>query len=365
MRNGLQCQAHVLSWLLVLPEKEAGMVDIWLRSLRDIGQVAFGMRIAEPERVSCRSVAKDLVRILEERVKPETQIVVVLSTAREAERAHGLLKRTCSTRLPCPTQFVYTIRDRHSIAAELSRLVLQINVKTCGPLWNVEGEWSEALMVLGVSTLVTKHGRWLGLVASVDRRCSVHYSDVKYFLDLSEQGKILSSFFAEAVNNYFKQSEGVRPVHVVVYRDEKDAFLCEEQRLLRKDCEALGARLTFVSVREGTRAFVELKRGENLWIKEGTFVETILGDLYRFALFTATRGPYAFRPYDFTAHELGVDGRKLLSLTYRLTLMYWKSAECVEVPAPLMYARKISRFACDNLGSVEPHPRLKQTMWYL
>jgi hypothetical protein len=341
------------------------MVDIWLRSLRDIGQVAFGMRIAEPKRVTCQSVAKELIDVLEKNVKPETQIVLVLSTPREAERVHGLLKRTCSTRLPCPTQFVYTIRNRFSVAAELSRLVLQINVKTCCPLWNIEGEWPEALMVLGVSTLVTEHGRWLGLVASVDRRCSVHYSDVKYFLDPSEQGGILSSFFAEAVAYYFKKSEGARPKHVVVYRDAADAFLREEQALLKEYCEVLDASLTFVSVREGTQAFVELNRKENLWVKEGTFVETISGDLYRFALFTALKGPFAFRPYDFTAHELGVDRRRLLSLTYRLALMYWKSAEFVEVPAPLMYARKISRFACDNLGLVEPHSRLKRTMWYL
>ena len=53
MRNDLQGSARFEDRLFIYPESDFSVLDIWLRSLRDIAQMAFAMRLQSPVSVVC------------------------------------------------------------------------------------------------------------------------------------------------------------------------------------------------------------------------------------------------------------------------------------------------------------------------
>jgi aubergine-like protein len=76
-RHGSHCPVHLQRWLAIYPESDKTLVDMWLRSMREIGGSGFGMHFAEPTRIVCSGAREELRSLLLERITADIQLVML------------------------------------------------------------------------------------------------------------------------------------------------------------------------------------------------------------------------------------------------------------------------------------------------
>jgi len=404
LRNGLQNPVYVDDWLFIFPETDHAVLDIWLQSLRDIGLVAFRIEMSEPKRITVTDQKKDLPGILEANVTPSTQLVLLLTPQADAMRVYQTLKTYTCSRYPVATQVVKseTIRKRQSIAAVLSRIVLQINAKLSGPLWHVnlktEGNLAQqvannsvpsffdrATMVVGVDLYFGEEGLWMGCVATMDPNCA-EYLSLPYFIeyggDLARiKSRSLQKFLHEALTAFLEKNKCL-PVRILVYRGSATQNLYPEIReteaasfkyVIENFMKGYRAALTFVvcSKRVGLRFFKPRPNEANIANPDsGTVIDTTVTIpgvnnfyLINHACAKGTSSPTHYLVLVDESHSLLPDALQVL--TYRLSFMYFNFAGSTKFPAPLMYAQKLATFSATAVSSKTHHPRLKNSLYYL
>jgi len=417
MRNGLQRPARVDDWLFIYPESDVPVLDIWLRSLRDVAQVAFAMKMADPTRVICSEQRRDIVQLLESRLTPKTQLVLLLVPTKDSKKIYELFKQTTISRYPCITQVVRseTIRKRQSIAAILSRIVLQINAKFCGPLWYVDLEspitaplMTVPTMVIGLDVFHSYEGEsvetYLGFAASLDNQCATYFSRASrlekqdWRMSISEK---IQEFTREAILQFTRRNGKSLPEHFIIYRasasedqwpaireTEVDAFELFFSSMNQLDVVGHGSSsvdepafvkytptLTFVAITKNThmRFFASSDSPDaNASIKNpdpGTIIDgpmTARSDVINFYLVNQAASKGTAKPSHYTVlyDTANVQPLALQSLTYRLSYLYFNFTGSVKMPAPAQYAKKIAHMIGTAVRT-DPHKRLCCSFFYL
>jgi len=401
MRKGLQCPIHLSEWFLIHPETDTSVVDIWLRSLRDIAQVAFTMKMANPERIICTNQKEELADVLRERLHPGVQLVLLLTPNRDSKRVYQIFKQTVCLKLPCISQVVKseTIRKRQSIAAVLSRIVLQINAK-CGPLWHIDPKcdsvrnvFKSPTMVVGINVYLSPQGeRFFGFAASTNSECTQYWSTagpITKGQEWSCKSEKLQDALRNAMLHFAKRNDGLMPSHVIVYRSSAGPE--DWASLKATECAGLARvlnaakpqdetgepsepKLTYVAIarRCGMRFFATVPHEQATVVKNpepGTVVDSKLvndPDTLSFYLMSQADGKGTITPTHYmvlhdTAH---MPADTLQKLSYWLSFLYYNFTGSVKMPAPAQYAKTIARLT----GTVvleEPHKRLHGSLFYL
>lgn len=429
MRNGLQCPVRLEDWVFIYPEMDVPVLDIWLRSLRDIASVAFGMKMADPKRHSCTDQRKELVPLLQRVVTPRTQLVLLLTPNRDCRTVYRLFKEATCTQIPCISQVVKseTIRKRQSIAAVLSRIVLQINAKFAGPLWHVDLAvdslkplFTGPIMIIGIDIYKGLDGkRWMGFAASIDTMCSEYYSTAA-MVDAGPQAagatdsdrpaaevhreawrsvmaNCVQVAMKEALEHFSRHNDGLLPEHVVVYRaslsyEEWDLTISTELEGLKEVLKYAASKVTngvgepynphftFIAIarKHGTRFFAPVvspsPTGQGTQINyrnpdPGTVVDTtgaVRPEQISFFLVNHVVAKGTANPTQFTVlHDTAnLTPNALQGLSYRLSFMYYNFTGSVKLPAPAQYAKKVAHFVGTAVRA-EPHQRLLSTFFYL
>jgi hypothetical protein len=405
MRYGLQDPKRLTNWLFISPADDQGLLDLWLQSLRDVGHVAFGMRITDPRKLMYYTAHRDLLPLLEEELRPGTQLVMLIVKPNEADRAYTVLKQTTLKRAPVISQMVRsdTIRKRFSIAAIMSRICLQINAKLGGPLWHVNLRVAETAPLLAPPTMVVgiyelRHSDGsirLGMAASYDTACGRYFSRSESLGAAGQRARVIAAatakvqlFLRDATLHFAEFMGGLLPEHLIVYRAPagegsyarlRDTELWACRRFL--EALARGAppastgavfapRLTFVAVAPGAgeRMYPVEMEGQGGHVVSGTLVNhaNCPGFGERFTLLSqGPRGGTASPSvYCVLADDSGAPLQSLQTLTYRLTFVYANATQACRMPAPLHHAKRVAT-ALARVGIDEPHEYLKRTMWYL
>mmetsp|Transcript_40341 Transcript_40341/g.88190 ORF Transcript_40341/g.88190 Transcript_40341/m.88190 type:complete len:827 (+) Transcript_40341:24-2504(+) len=407
MRNGLQCPTRIEDWIFIYPESDSSVLDVWFRSLKDIAQVAFTMKMADPTRIVCTNQKDELESVLVERVTPRTQMVLLLTPQKDSRRVYQLFKQIMCTRYPCVTQVVKseTVRKRHAIAAVLSRIVLQINAKFCGPLWHIDLEtaltaplFQRITMVIGIDIHFTpEREQFFGFVASLNSHCTEYFSMASGLEKSNEQQSLsvkLQETMRDALLQFARRNDGLLPEHFIVYRgsaqqeDHEAIRVCEVEALRRVIRAARGSEdredayepdITFLVIarRHAMRFFAANPDSQTVKNPEpgtavtntgvnGLATTAIKEEKENFFLFNQASAKGTSIPTHYTVlyDSMGVETQALQSLTYRLSFLYFNFTGSVKLPAPAHCAKKIAHLIGTAVKQ-DPHRRLRNTFFYL
>jgi hypothetical protein len=424
MRNGVQASTRLTNWILIYPEADYPVLEIWIRSLKDIAEVAFEMKLEFPQKHACTDQVNDIVPLLNRTVVPETQLVLLLCPVETVSQVYRLIKAETATRLPVVTQIVKsdTIRKRTQIAAVLSAIALQINAKCCGPLWQVQVKteltkpyFESATMVVGIDVYTSLDGtKWLGFAASLDTHCTEYYSWASELkLDESQASQEGTTSFrtiismklqqamAQALHRFATRNEQVLPSFIIVYRSsvrlsEEEAVRATEVEAVLTVLKATSAmskrgsgtayepRLTFVAITnsEAMRFFTnanganagasaESRSSKQENPEPGTVVDSPVvsrSSALNFWLINQSaskeKGTVAPTHYAVWYDTANVPVTSLQNLTYRLSFLYYNIWMSIRLPAPAQYAKKVARHI-GKYVKAEPNDRLRTGFFYL
>ena len=416
-RNGSQCPVQVSRWLVIHTEQDRQLVDMWLRSMRELGGAGFGMHFGEPLRFLMGGNSEELRRILLDQVTPDIQLVMMFTPQKDSNRLYKVLKNITTTVRPCITQVVKseTMRKRQSIVAIVTRVVMQISAKLLGPLWHVNLDtpltpmMTEPTMIVGIDTFENKEfprKSVIGFVASMDAFVSQYFSTTvlideiprddptKYFDRVSQKIRLCMH---EAFEAFADANEGVLPTNIIVYRNsvsrqemkrigqfEIEAILDSikatnsetwdehhivPEHIKTKEC-AYDPHLTYIMCMKNVPArFFMMGSPEGARNPPpGTVLDSVAPgtDHYGFYLVNqhVSRGSAAPTQYvvGYESSNFSVDA--IQNLTFKLSHMYYNFPGAVRLPAPAQYAKKLAHMVATSVQA-EVHPRLRETLYYL
>eukprot|EP00746_Dinoflagellata_sp_MGD_P168486 gnl/MRDRNA2_/MRDRNA2_99983_c0_seq1.p1 gnl/MRDRNA2_/MRDRNA2_99983_c0~~gnl/MRDRNA2_/MRDRNA2_99983_c0_seq1.p1 ORF type:complete len:826 (-),score=133.59 gnl/MRDRNA2_/MRDRNA2_99983_c0_seq1:43-2520(-) len=411
MKNGLQRPALLDDWIFIYPETDAQVIDIWLKSLMDIAHKAFQMRMHAPKRIICTEQRKEIVEVLQANVRPTTQMVLLLTPQRDCKKVYHLFKKTTVCEYPCVTQVVKseTIRKRSGIAAVLSRVVLQINAKFCGPLWHIDLEvpilkplFERPTMIIGIDIcwIPETEETYFGWAASLNSSATDYYSKSQQ-LDVNHPDKgwrhrahLVQEYLKESLLAFAKRNDGVMPEYIVVYRNSVQ--MNEWSKMRVAEIEAIGMvtrsvgkpnmkgpdkynpHLCFIAISKNVPARFFATRptpedGNGAWgnPEPGTVIDTPVvtrQDMFSFYMVNQTvpvnKGSAVPTQYTVLFNSCALSPDCIQSLTYRLSYLYFNQPGSIRIPAPAQYAKKIAQFIGTAVRA-EPHKRLLRTLFYL
>ena len=411
-RNGSQCPMHLSRWIVIHAEQDRQLVDMWLRSMRELGMTGFGMHFGEPMRFVMSGNPEELRRILLEQVTPDMQLVMMFTPQKDSNRLYKILKNVTTTVRPCITQVVKseTMRKRQSVVAIVTRVVMQISAKLLAPLWHVSLEtpqtpmMNEPTMMVGIDIFENKEfprKSVIGFVASMDAFVSQYFSTsvmideiprddpVRYFDRIAQKIRLCMH---EAFEAFADANEGMLPTNIVVYRNsvsrqdmkrvgqfEIEAILdsvratnsetWEHEGVRNKEC-AYDPHLTYIMCMKHVPArFFMMGSPEGAKNPPpGTVLDAVApgSDHYSFYLVNqhVSRGSAAPTQYVVGYDSSGFSVDAIQNLTFRLSHMYYNFPGGVRLPAPAQYAKKLAHMVATAVQA-DIHPRLRETLFYL
>ena len=298
-----------------------------------------------------------------------------------------------------------TIRRRQSVAAVLSRIVLQINAKCCGPLWHVALETEKTYplfagptMVVGIDVYLTLDKElYFGFAASLNPHCTEYFStasplDMSMSMTSQDMSVKVQLALRDALLRFVKRNEDMLPEHVIVYRgsvnqDQWSRIKATEIQAIQNVLESISSgaveaslakeeayrpHLVFVAIsqRTGTRFFLPKADQATVGNPEpGTVIDSHIvnpTNTHSFYLINQCVSKGTAVPTQFTilhdSDQLPLSA--LQNVTYRLSFLYFNVTGSIRVPAPAMYARKVAQFVGSAVHA-DIHKRLLTTFFYL
>jgi aubergine-like protein len=418
-RNGSQCPVQLTRWIIIHTEMDRQMVDMWLRSMRELGGSGFGMSFGEPMRlILVNGGAEELRNMLLDSVTADVQLVMLFTPQKDSNKLYKVLKQVTTTVRPCITQVVKseTMRKRQSIVAIVTRVVMQISAKLLGPLWHVNLEsdqtpmMHEPTMLVGIDCHENKEyprKSVMAFVASLDAFASQYFSTTVLIDDIAREdptrycdlvAQKIRLCMHEAFEAFADSNDGILPTNIFVYRNsvskqemrrvgqfEVDAILdsikatnsetwdSEHQAPVTtgrtKEC-AYDPHLTYILCMKHVPArFFMMGSPEGPSNPPpGTVIDHVTPgtDLYGFYLVNqhVSRGSAAPTQYVVAYDSSKFSEDAIQHLTFRLSHMYYNFPGGVRLPAPAQYAKKLAHMVASSVKS-DVHPRLRETLFYL
>lgn len=385
-------------WHVFFPKRLQDPVRKFVQELINAGRNV-GMNISPPEFVAMdRDGGDAYVDNIKKQVTASSSssemasrlVMCVLPDDRK-DRYDAIKKLTCCER-PVPSQNVIakTIKRENILKSVAVKVVMQINCKLQGRLWNAEIPIKNkgVLMVVGIDTFQDEkmsEGRSRkvtgAFVASYNPQATAYWSrHIKEVQDLSSLASALGKTMSLALKN-FRFHNGKLPDRIMVYRDgvgdgQLENIRQAEVEQYLKAFEQLGddympkLTVTVVTKRIPQRFF--LRRGPKEYVNPppGTVVDTTVtkhdSAMYDYFIVSQSTNQGTVSPTHYNiiydTSNWNMDRHQMLA--YKLCHLYYNWAGTIRVPAPCQYAHKLAFMVTQNLHQ-QPKDDLADRLWYL
>lgn len=152
IKGALLNSINLVNWVVIYPQAKVATAKMFVHTY---GQVIEGMSIPAQPPIEVSIPTEDpsiITQTLKDRIKENTQMVVVLLSSKRKDR-YDAIKRICCLEMPVPSQVVTTqiIDDEKKRRSVVTKVAIQINCKLGGEIW-MSNVPIKNLMICGIDT---------------------------------------------------------------------------------------------------------------------------------------------------------------------------------------------------------------------
>ncbi|KAI4568727.1 hypothetical protein MJG53_014345 [Ovis ammon polii x Ovis aries] len=341
------------------------------------------LKVVSEIRIEVDDRTEAYLRVLQQKVTSDTQIVVCLLSSNRKDKYDAIKKYLC-TDCPTPSQCVVarTLGKQQTVMAIATKIALQMNCKMGGELWRVDMPLKLA-MIVGIDCYHdTTAGRRsiAGFVASINEGMTRWFSRC-VFQDRGQELVDGLKVCLQAALRAWNSCNEYMPSRIIVYRDGvgdgqlKTLVNYEVPQFL--DClksvatfiTILSPRLTVIVVKKRVNARFFAQSGGRLQNPlPGTVidVEVTRPEWYDFFIVSQAVRSGSVSPthYNVIYDSSGLKPDHIQRLTYKLCHVYYNWPGVIRVPAPCQYAHKLAFLVGQSIHR-EPNLSLSNRLYYL
>ncbi|CAB3233985.1 unnamed protein product [Arctia plantaginis] len=379
-RNAVMQAVDIVKWVLLHTDKDRQVAKDFQETLRRCCN-PMGISVSQPDVVRLPNDRTDTyVMTLKKLITSGIQLVVAICPTARDDR-YGAIKKICCADNPVPSQVINarTLMNQNKVRAITQKILLQINCKLGGTLWNINIPYKTA-MVIGIDAhhdASRKKKSVCGFVASYNQSMTHWYSRAVFQERGQEIADSLKACLVDALKHYIK-TNGKLPDRIIIYRDgvgDGQLKLLRDYEIpqLKISFKVLGNQyqpsLTYIVVQKriNTRIFMKSSGGlENP--PPGTVVDHTITrrDWYDFLIVSqkVNQGTVTPTHYVVVHDDSDMTPDQCQRFTYKLCHLYYNWPGTVRVPAPCQYAHKLAYLVGQNLHQ-QPSEALADKLFFL
>ncbi|XP_038059144.1 piwi-like protein 1 [Patiria miniata] len=356
--NKLLNTVDLEDWFMMFTSRDQPKAIDFLQSLTRVGP-GMGMRVQEPKMHQLRDDrAESFVNCIKQNLTKSTQMLVCILPTNRKDR-YDAIKKYCCLEAPVPSQCILarTLNKKQTIMSVATKIAMQINCKMGGELWAVDIP-PKKMMVIGIDSYhdSSTRGRSVGgFVATLNDNLTRYYSRCTFQHTGQELIDGLKVCMQAALRKYAEINKTL-PDRVIIYRDgvgdgQLPAVVEHELPQIIDTFKTLGTNwnpkcAVIVVKKRINNRFFSVNGGKLNNPPPGTVIDSVVTkpDLYDFFLVSQSvrQGTVTPTSYNVIWDTSGLAPNHIQLLTYKMTHLYFNWPGTIRVPAPCLYAHKLS-----------------------
>ncbi|XP_034834456.1 piwi-like protein Ago3 [Maniola hyperantus] len=379
-RNAVMQAVDIMRWVVLYTDRDKNVTNDFVETLKRCSR-PMGIQVSHPDLIRLpNDRVETYIQALKKCIVGNLQLVVAISPSMRDDR-YSAIKRICCAENPIPSQVINarTISNSQKIRSITQKILLQINCKLGGTLWNIAIPL-KSTMIVGIDSYHEanqKKQSVFAFVASYNQAMTTWYSKVVFQQRGQEVGDCCKFCVVEALQHYLRVNAKL-PDRIIIYRDGVGdgqlptikKYEIPQMKISIKDFEAeYNPTITYVVVQKRINTRIFLRQGaEFANPNPGTVLDHTITrrDWYDFLIVSqkVNQGTVTPSHYVVIHDDSGMTPDQCQRLTYKLCHLYYNWPGTVRVPAPCQYAHKLAYLVGQNMR-VQPSETLADKLFFL
>ncbi|PZC74874.1 hypothetical protein B5X24_HaOG207071 [Helicoverpa armigera] len=353
-RNHVIQAIDIVKWVVLYTDRDKQVARDFLETMKRSCR-PMGINVAEPEMIRLPNDRTDsYVLTLKKVITSDLQIVVAICPSARDDR-YGAIKKICCADNPIPSQVINarTLMNQNKIRSITQKILLQMNCKIGGTLWNINIPFKSA-MVIGIDShhdASRKKQSVCAFVASYNQALTHWYSRVVFQSKGQEVVDSLKECFVDSLKHYIKVNSQL-PERIIIYRDGVGDG---EFKVIQKF--------------EIPQMEICLSLFEGEYKPRLTYIVLILKLLYsRYDFLIVSQkvnqGTVTPTHYVVLHDSSDMTPDQCQRITYKMCHLYYNWPGTVRVPAPCQYAHKLAYLVGNSIHQT-PSAVLQDKLFFL